>query len=472
VEVERAQAIVARIVRPLAQLAALGREREHLAPTPPTKHLVAGHLGEMRADRLAFVTRAARAHGDVVRLRFGWITGHLLAHPDHVRHVLVEQHRNYDKDTPGFEKLRGILGQGLLTSEGDLWRRQRRIAQPAFQKERIASFGPVMARAAEERVEAWLSSGKIDLGAEMMRLTLRIAGLTLLSTELSEEAGSVGEALSFLLRYVTDRIHSPLTELFPTADRKRFDAALARLDEVVEGTIDRRRSRADEAPNDLLDMMMRARDDETGETMSDRQLRDEVMTMFLAGHETTAIALTWALVLAAQHPAEARRVRDEIDEVAGARPLDVEASAALPRTKRFLSEALRLYPPAWIFGRRAKEADRIGGYGIPRDSMVFLSPWITHRHPAFFERPDEFDPDRFLPERVTPLQRHAYFPFGAGPRICIGQGFALLESALLFAAVMRRCELGLAPGVRIVPEPTITLRPKGAIHLTVRPRAR
>lgn len=468
-------ALLSRITRPFEQLAALREHRGMLAPSPRPKSLLAGHLPEMRADRCTYVLDAVRRHGDIVRLRFGWVTGHLLAHPDFVRHVLVDHQKNYDKETPGFDRLRVILGQGLLTSEGALWRRQRRIAQPAFHKERVAAFASQMQTATDDLVEGWLTRGAhrpIDVGAEMMRLTLRIAGNTLLSTELSDEAGSVGEALTFLLRDANDRIHSPISTVFPSARNVRWKRALARLDAIVGQTIARRRALGDAAPNDLLSLMMRARDEETGETMSDHQLRDEVMTMFLAGHETTANTLTWALYLASKHAGPAALLAEEILRVVGDGPIGADEVSRLPYTRRFLSEALRLYPPAWIFGRRARETDRIGGYPIPRDSMVFLSPWITQRHPAFFTNPEGFDPDRFLPERFAEIPRYAYFPFGAGPRICIGQGFALQEAAIALACIVRRTRLDLVAGQTVVPEPTITLRPKGSILMSVVPRSR
>ena len=467
--------LLASLLRPVRQLRALRGLTGKLAPSPPTRNLIAGHLPEMRADRLRYVLDAVRTHGDIVRLRFGWVTGHLVAHPDHVRHVLVDNQKNYDKETPGFDQLRIILGNGLLTSEGAFWKRQRRIAQPAFTKDRVSAFAPTMVRATEEQIDRWLAAPPgtaIDIGAEMMRLALRIAGLTLLSTELSDDAGSVGESLTLLLKDINDRIHAPLLGSLPSARKVRFKRALARLDEIVGKTISARRALGEGGLHDLLGLLMAARDDETGEMMSDQQLRDEVMTMFLAGHETTANALTWSLMLASNHPAAAEELAAEVTRVIGEREITAHDVAELPYAKRFVSEALRLYPPAWIFGRRARESDFIGGYAIPRDSMVFVSPWITQRHPAFFTNPEGFDPDRFLPERYASVPKFAYFPFGAGPRICIGQGFAIMEAVLLLATIVRRVRLDLIPGQTIIPEPTITLRPKRAIQMSVHPRSR
>lgn len=464
------------IVRPFGQLAALREHEGKLAPSPPVDNPVAGHLPAMKLNRLQFLLDSVREHGDVVRLRFGWLTAHVLAHPDHVRHVLVDNHRNYDKETPGFDRLRFLLGNGLLTSEGSFWKRQRQIANPAFHKDRIAAFAPVMVRAAEEAATAWKAlspthlndrAPTIDVTTEMMRLTLRVASLTLLSSDLSQEAGSVGQAVSLLLHEVTQRTIFPLSETLATWANPKLKKAKADLIAIVERTIAERRATASRDQNDVLALFMRARDEETGETMSDEQLRDEVMTMFLAGHETTANLLAWAFYLASKFPAAGAELRREVDEVVGDREITPDDVGKLVYHRRFLSETLRLYPPAWMIGRRARDTDIVGGFPIPRDSIVFLSPWVTHHHPAFFENPEGFDPDRFLPERFSEVPRHAYFPFGAGARICIGQGFALMEAVLLLATIVRRVRLDLRPGQNIYPEPTVTLRPNRAIEMSV-----
>lgn len=443
------------------------------APSPPAENIV-GHLKPLRTDQLNFLLRAREICGDVARLRIGVLPAHLLSHPEHVRHVLVDNHRNYDKQTRGFAALRIVLGNGLLTSEGDFWRRQRRIAQPAFHRERIAAFGVSMVRAAEDTARAWelvaKRGGTIDVAEEMMRLTLRIAGETLLSSDVTSDAAAVGQAVGVLLIGARTRMLQPveIPLRVPTPSNRRLSAAIQVVESVVLRMIEDRRRMTSGRPNDLLTMLMEARDEETGEGMTDQQLRDEVVTIFLAGHETTANALAWTFYLLSKHPDAARRVGAELHDVLRGRAPEVADLGKLPVTTAVLKESMRLFPPAWMIGRRPIADDVIDGYEIPRDSVVFTSPWVTHRHPAFWTNPEGFELDRFLPERAADIHRHAYFPFGAGPRICIGQGFAMIEAVLLLATLAQRFRLDLVPGHAVVPQPSITLRPRHGI--LVRPR--
>ena len=445
------------------------------APAPPDEGPF-GHYRLLQRDQLGFMLRSWTHCGDVTRFRFIVLPAHLLVHPDHVRHVLVDHHRNYDKQTKGFDVLRLVLGNGLVTSEGDFWRRQRRIAQPAFHKDRIAGFGEVMVRAAEDTArrfgEVAKRGGTLDVAAEMMRLTLRIAGETLLSTDVTGDADTVGTTVSLLLEEANSRILRPIDVpiTWPTARNKKLRGAVETLDRVVKRMIEDRR-RATSRPNDLLTMLMEARDEETGEGMTDQQLRDEVLTIFLAGHETTANALNWTFYLLSKHPDVGRRLASELSSVLHGRSPDAADVPNLPYTTAVLKEAMRLYPPAWIIGRRAVEADVIDGFDIPRDSFVFVCPWVTHRHPDFFPNPEGFDPERFLPERAASVARYAYFPFGAGPRICIGQGFAMIEAALLLATLWQRFRLDLVPSHPVIPQPSITLRPRHGILARPRPAA-
>jgi len=445
------------------------------APAPPDEGPL-GHYRLLQRDQLGFMLRSWTTCGDVTRFRFIVLPAHLLVHPDHVRHVLVDHHRNYDKQTKGFDVLRIVLGNGLVTSEGDFWRRQRRIAQPAFHKDRIAAFGEVMVRAAEDTArrfgEVAKRGGTLDVAAEMMRLTLRIAGETLLSTDVTGDADTVGTSVSLLLEEANSRILRPIDVpiTWPTPRNKKLVGAVETLDRVVKRMIEDRR-RETKRPNDLLTMLMEARDEETGEGMTDQQLRDEVLTIFLAGHETTANALNWTFYLLSKHPDVGRRLASELSATLHGRAPDVADVPNLPYTTAVLKEAMRLYPPAWIIGRRAVEADVIDGFDIPRDSFVFVCPWVTHRHPDFFPNPEGFDPDRFMPERAASVARYAYFPFGAGPRICIGQGFAMLEAVLLLATLWQRFHLDLVPSHPVIPQPSITLRPRHGILARPRPAA-
>lgn len=453
---------------------------EPLAPVVPGGNFL-GHVREMNRDALGFLLGARRGQGDVSRFRFGNLVGVLVAHPDGVRHVLQENHKSYSKATRGFEALRDILGNGLLTSDGDFWLRQRRIAQPAFHRERIASFAASMTAAAVETTIRWVPLAKlgrpIDVAAEMMRLTLRIVGETLLSTELSDDADAVGEALAVVQEDTNDRVKSiinfPLS--IPTPRNKRFLRARRILDEVVMRAIQERHpKKGEDSPpepkNDLLHMLMSARDEETGEAMSDVQLRDEVMTIFLAGHETTSNALSWCWYCLSKNPACERELARELDTVLQGRPPTLADLPALRYTKMVLQEAMRLYPPAWLVARRAITDDSVGGFRIQKGTIVFVSPYVTQRHPAFWENPEGFDPERFRPENDADRPKYQYFPFGGGPRVCIGTAFAMLEGQLLLAAIAQKYTLHLVPGHAVEPEPLITLRPRGGMHMTVHAR--
>lgn len=439
------------------------------APGPRT-YAPAGVADELRADQPGFLVRMQREHGDVARFRVLWLTMHLVSHPDGVRHVLQENHKGYDKRTRGFEKLKLLLGNGLLTSDGDFWLRQRRIMQPAFHRERISGFGAAMARHTEAMCDAWrprVERGEtIDVAREMMRVTLGIVAETLLGADVSRDAEAVAESMDVLLHEANRRILSAvdLTDFVKTPPNAPGNAPLRRLDEIVWRTIESRRS-AKDRPADLLTMLMDARDAETGEGMTDQQLRDEVMTIFLAGHETTANALTWTWYLLSLHPDVRRRLERELSDALGTRAPNVDDLVRLPYTKMVLQESMRLYPPAWLTARRPVREDVIGGYTIPPDGLVFVSPWVTHRHPAFWDNPEGFDPERFSPDRAAKMHRFQYFPFGGGPRICIGQGFAMIEAHLLLARIAQRYRLDLVPGTVVEPEPLITLRPKRGLPM-------
>jgi cytochrome P450 len=443
-------------------------------PSPATEPVV-GHLRMLRNEQITFYTRSCVELGDVVKLRFGnrWrgVTAYLLCHPDHIRHVLQDHHRNYHKGTRGFDKLRMILGNGLLTSEGAFWLRQRRIAQPAFHRDRIAAFGSTMVRATEQMIERrWaqhLGSGRpFDVSAEMMRLTLRIVSETLMSMDLSDDADSVGSALDFLLRTAIQRIQSmidiPLD--LPIPSNRKLAEAIRTINDVVLRVIEQRRREADHG-TDLVGLLMDARDEETGEGMTDAQLRDEVITIFLAGHETTANALTWTLHLLSTHPQVEQTLRAELAEVLGGRSPTSEDLPRLAYTKMVLQESLRLFPPAWTIGRGVENDDVIGGYKIPAGSMVIVSPYLVHHNPRIWSNPEGFDPTRFSPENVNSIPKFAYFPFGAGPRQCIGNGFAMTEAQLVLATIMQRVRLEQSPGFPVIPKPTITLRPERGLWM-------
>ena len=443
------------------------------APTYPTSGFL-GSLTRFRRDPLDLLMSGFRELGDVAHFRMFTRDLVLVAHPSHVRCVLQDHAGNYNKQTRGFEVLRAFLREGLLTSEGDHWLRQRRTVQPAFHGSRIAGFGETMTRAAGDLVDHWLresAPGVMDVTAEMMRLTLRIVGETLLSTDVSGEADRVGQALNITLGRANDAIGRivPLPAWWPTQGNRRLRAAMRTLDEVILGIIaGRRRDGSD--PDDLLSMLIQARDEDSGEGMSDAQLRDEVMTIFLAGHETTAIALGWTWYLLSQHAAVRHRLHAEMDAALAGRPPMVADLPRLGYAEQVVREAMRLYPPAWVISRCALADDVIGGFRIPAGSIVLVSPYVTHRHPRFWANPAVFDPDRFETRRRVERPPFAYFPFGGGPRQCIGNSFAMMELVLVLTTIAQRCRLDLPAGGLVCTNPSITLRAATPIRMRVSPR--
>jgi cytochrome P450 len=428
---------------------------------------ILGALREFRSDQLGTLERMA-ALGNAVCFRILHQHHHLITEPAQIEHVVVTGAKRYGKEVSGYVSMRKMLGNGLLTSDGAFWRRQRRIAQPAFRKPRIDGFGEIMAAAAEDMVSRWRDGETIDLEREMMRVALRVAGLTLLSRDLSAEIDEFREALDVGVEYINYDKETPWAPPLwvPTRRNRRFCAALDVYDRVVGNIIaERRATRA--RSNDLLDVLMHARDPETGEGMSDRQLRDEVMTIIAAGHETTGAALTWAFHLLARHPQIEGALRAELGEVLGGRTPTAEDLPSLTYNERVVHEVLRLYPTVWIFARSVEEDDDILGYPVRRGDWVILSPWITQRRPDLWPDPECFDPDRFVPERVAARHRYAYFPFGGGQRKCIGDRFALTEARLVLATVLQRVRLeALYDGTPEI-QPQISIRSRGVLPMRV-----
>jgi len=438
-------------------------------PTMPGLPLL-GSLLDMRRDAIGTFMKAATL-GDVVHLHFPSQEAVLLNHPDHIKRVFVDDYRLFGKQTRGYDALRLGLGNGLVTSEGDFWRRQRRIAQPAFHRRKIAGFAETMTTATSDMLARWEGiaerGASLDIDQEMMKLTFRIVGECLMSTDISADASSVGQAVATLLLAVMDRITRPLALPLevPTPSNKKLSSALATLDEVVLGVIEERR-KSDEDHPDLLHMLMHATDEETGERMTDQQLRDEVITMVLAGHETTANALAWTFYLLSKVPAAAARLREELAEVLpDGRLPTAEDLPRLAYTEAVMKEAMRLYPPVWLVARNVRQDVQMGGYDIPEGHIVFVSPIVTHHDARFFENPEGFEPERFVGERAKAMTKLSYIPFIAGPRQCIGNNFALMEGQLILATVMSRYGLHLVPGQKIVPQPTVTLRPRHGIEM-------
>jgi cytochrome P450 len=391
----------------------------------------------------------------------------LVFHPDGVRHVVQENHFNYRKGGISHQALRLTLGNGLLTNNGDSWLHQRRLIQPVFHRERIATFGRLMA----ESALAWTEETTIDtqqpldLFQEMSGLTLSIVCQALFGTDMLMHKEHVFQATSTINHLEAQAFYVPGLFSLPTPQRHRLYEARNTLYTIVDSLIAKRRQAS--AENDLLTLLLQARDAETGESMADQQVRDEVMTLMAAGHETTSNALCWTFLLLARHPDIEARLREEYSRVLGGRAAQMEDLPQLPLTRMVLEESMRLYPPVWAFARSAIAEDEIGGYTIAKGAYVLMFPATTHRHPDFWERPDVFDPERFAPERAAGRHRFAYFPFGGGPRVCIGNQFALTEAQLILATILPRCQFRLLPGGALVPEPLITLRPRGKLLMTI-----
>lgn len=420
----------------------------------------------LQRDRLAALRHVARVYGDIVGFTVGRQRFLLLNHPDHVEDMLVTRARLFKKGR-ALERAKRLLGEGLLTSEGDLHRRQRRLAQPAFHKQRIAGYAATMVAHAQKTSQRWRDADPLDISAEMNRLTLTIAGETLLGTDVERDAGGVREALTAVLDAfpITMSPLAPLLERLPLPSMRRYRRAQATLDRVIYRIIEERRARGDDR-GDLLSMLLLARDEDAdGGRMSDTQVRDEAMTIFLAGHETTANALAWTWYLLAQHPDVERRLHHEIDSVLGDRTATAEDAMRLPYTRMVLSESMRLYPPAWAIGRRALEDFTIGGYIVTKGTVVLVSQYLIHRDERFYADPERFDPDRWLPDRQKGRPKYAYFPFGGGTRVCIGEAFAWMEGILVLATLARDWHLESLETAPVGMQPAITLRPAHGIRM-------
>ncbi len=437
-------------------------------PPGPKGSLIQGVMPEFNRDSLAFIT-LCREYGDVVKMRFLYLTVYFVYHPNDIEYVLSTNAKNFIKSrslrSPFFQRL---VGKGLLTSEGEFWRRQRRLAQPAFHRQRISAYGEVMVDYANRMLSTWKDGETRDIHRDMMKLTLEIVVKTLFNADVSDDADRVGRVLSEMVKPFASQatLQWILDNRLPTSGHRRFYRAAKEIDDIVFRIIGERRANPSDR-GDLLSMLLEAHDEDDGSQMNDRQLRDEVMTIFLAGHETTALTLSWTWYLLAKHPEIEKKFHNELDEVLKGSPPTVADMPRLKYTEMIAKESMRLYPPAFGVGRESIEHCEIGGFRVPAKAQVFMFQWAVQRDPRFFEEPDRFNPDRWTEELTATLPKYAYFPFGGGPRACIGNYFAMMEVVLLLAGIGQHFRLPLASEAKVELFPAMSLRPKTGIEVVV-----
>jgi cytochrome P450 len=432
-------------------------------------------LRELQRSPLHFLASLPQKYGDLVQVKiFFWPTL-IINHPDYIKQVLQDNYKNYDKDVPIFNLFRPLLGNGLVTAYGgESWLRQRRLMQPAFHRQQIETIGKSICTLTEEMLTRWEGSAlkrePLDIAQEMIHLTLRITSDALFHSDISENTRTFEQAFSEINEFLLEFFNRPFPPLkVPTPRNRRFWACLRTLDTVVYQIIQQRRQ-SGEKHEDLLAMLIQARDEEDGQGMSDQQLRDEIMTLLVAGHETAANALAWCWYLLAMNPEKEEKLQEEVDRVLGGRQPTVGDLRELPYTRMVFEEAMRLYPPVWIIMRKALKEDVLGGNTIAANTYILWSTYAIHRHPDFWEEPEKFEPERFSEENSAGRPRHVYIPFSHGPRLCIGNTFAMTEAQLIIAAVAQRYRLKLVPGQKIEPQALMTLRPKNGIGVYVEAR--
>jgi cytochrome P450 len=438
------------------------------APPGPRERLPGAYTVAFWRDPIGSLLALSRDYGDVVHWKFAGTDTYLLKNPEHIRQVLVTDHRAFMKGR-ALQVARRVLGNGLLTSEGDFHDRQRRLLQPVFLPERVAVYGPAIVEAAERTSHRWQEGDTVDVQREMARLTLTIVGETIFAADLTGETDELADALSVSLDTL-NLFMLPYTEALerlPLPPMRRFRQARARLDRTVARLLDERR-RSDERGDDLPSLVLAAAERHGWGTT---EMRDEAITILLAGHETTATALTWTWYLLARHPEVEANLHRELQQELGGRSPDADDLSRLVYAEMVMSEALRLYPPAWLIGRRALADYELDGYPIRAGSIVIVSPYVTHHDPRFYPDPFRFDPERWTAEQRRRRPRYSYFPFGGGPRVCIGETFAWTEALLVLATLAQRWTMRPLPGYEAELEPRVTLRPKGGMSMTLRRRS-
>ncbi|MGF1522273.1 MAG: cytochrome P450 [Leptolyngbyaceae cyanobacterium] len=437
----------------------------------PQAHFLLGHSTSFSKAPLQFLCDCAEQYGGIVPLRLGVSPACFLADPNVIMEVLRER-TVFTKNTPGWQAIRTLVGRGLLGSDGDYWARQRQLTQPVFHQQRIIAYGDLMVQATERLLNTWQDDTWRDVHQDMMRLTLDIVMQTLLSVDLEGEAAqAIAHALDLSMQWFSQQQKQGflLPNNFPLPLTRRYLAAVNAMDDLIYQLIRQRRASQDDT-GDLLSMLLQVKDEIDGSQMSDHQLRDELTTLVLAGHETTANALAWTWMLLAQNPSVEAQLHQELDAVLQGRSPSVADIPQLPFTQAILKESMRLYPPVALIARSASQAYVLQGYQVPKNCIMLMSPWVMQRSDRYFEDPLSFQPERWQNDLEKQLPKGAYFPFGEGPRICIGKGFAQMEATLILATLAQQYQLDLIPGETIEALPSITLRPKGGLRMTLRQR--
>ena len=447
------------------------RRKDPFLPPGPKGLPLAGSLIDYFSDMLGFLTRVSADYGDIVYYKLGSRKMYLLNNPEHIKDVLVTHNRNFEKSR-ALKRTKIVLGEGLLTNEGEPHIKQRRTIQPVFHHERIKSYGDVMAQYASLVGKDWQNGAVVNIHKEMMKLTLSIVSKTIFDSDMESESDEIGKALTDLVTLFPRLIfpYSEYLDNLPLPGNRRCQEAIARLDSIIYGMIEERRVNPGER-NDLLSMLLEAQDEESdGDKMSDLQVRDEALTLFLAGQESTANSLVWTWYLISQNPEVEKKIHDEINSVLNGRLPTLDDLGKLSYTQNVFKEALRLYPPAWAVARHVKEDYEVGGYVIPAGADIFMSQYVVHRDPRFYNEPERFVPERWSSEETKNLPRFAYFPFGGGTRRCIGEPFAWMEGVILIATIASKWKMRLVPHQKVEPQPLITIRPKYGMKMILERR--
>jgi cytochrome P450 len=443
----------------------------------PKGYPIVGVLPYLRANTFKFLNSVAKTYGNFVPMRILMTTSYLLNHPAHVEHVLQKNHRNYRKTPMAVKKLQPVLGEGLVTSENDLWARQRKLIQPSFNRHRVDALGARMVSVIDSHLDQWRQRAKDDqefnLTEDTHFLTLEIALQTMFGTSLHGDFENFASAMKVIHETAAKKIWdvTGIGDRLPTQQNKAYREATAFLHNIVDRIISERRAKGT-AGEDLLDILMDARDADTEETMTDKQLRDEVMTMMLSGHETTATMISWALLILSQHKQHLEMLRDEVDNVMAGKQPEASDLPQLDYMRRVIQEVARLRPSIWWFARVAINDDEIAGQPIKAGTTVFISQYLIHTLPSIWRNPDTFDPDRFLPENIAKRPKFAYFPFGAGPRVCVGSSFAMMEMQFTLAMIFRQFDVNITSDADPEIGSLITLKPRDDIRARVSPRVR